>query len=44
MIYHVFHVKISLEVRENGRTRCEKNQVSYELVELIQIKNNMREL
>ena len=29
-IYDVFDVKITLEVIENGRTRCEKNQVSYE--------------
>ena len=30
MIYDVFDVKITLEVSENGQTRCEKNQVLYE--------------
>ena len=30
MIYDVFDVKVTLEVSENGRTRCDKNKVSYE--------------
>ena len=30
MIYDVFDVKLTLEESENGRTRCEKNQVSNE--------------
>ena len=54
-IYDVFDVKITLEVIENGRTRCEKNQVSYEkkhcyvainlLLELlVPVNKNVREI